>query len=133
MTSLTTISGPFILKQYSLDRQGTVDWQVFGPNHCGTVNHLHGGSIRVRYDVSLKCENQLDSQGFLIDNMFVDNLMRELAAVPTDLSCELLVDHIATHLFAAIEKVHGTLLIRSCRISLSPDPFEATITGEYSH
>lgn len=118
-------------KGYIMERQGLVSWAVFGPSHCGTQNHLHGGYIPIRWRIRLYCENSLDANGFLIDNMALLHFMEYTASQATDLSCELLMDKTAQTLQAYIERTEPTLRLRGIRITFSPEPFEAAMTQLY--
>lgn len=120
------------LEEFCLEREGHVGWSVFGPNHCGTVNHLHGGIIPIKWWSQLVCSGEsLDSQGFLIDNMTVERHMKELAAVPSDLSCERLVNFCIESLVDRINREEPTCVIRSIAMWLSPEPYVTKMRSTY--
>lgn len=119
------------LTRYILEKQGNVMQAVFGPNHCGTENHLHGGLIRMRYHIRLFCNARLDSHGFLVDNMTISDFMDAFAGVPTDLSCERLILEIARQMEDRARSEDPGLQLRGMSVSVSPEPFNATISGEF--
>lgn len=119
------------LTRYILEKQGNVMQKVFGPNHCGTQNHLHGGEIPLRYHIRLFCNARLDSHGFLVDNMTISDFMEAFAGVPTELSCERLTMEIARQMEARAMAEDPGLQLRGMSVSVSPEPFNATISGEF--
>lgn len=119
------------LKNYVMDRHGEVRWKVHGPNHCGTVNHLHGGHIPIRWHIRLCCENSLDSQGFLVDNMALKHFIDGEAAVSTDMSCEQLLTNMAHKLQVYLATNEPSLRIDSFSISFCPEPYEAEMIQNY--
>lgn len=120
------------IDEFCLERTGHVTWSVFGPNHCGTVNHLHGGTIPIKWWAQLTCSgDSLDGQGFLIDNMEVERHMLDLARTPTDLSCERLVRFAIEKLVDRINYTEPSCVIRHISMSISPEPYVAVIRATY--
>lgn len=110
-----------VAKEFSITRSGTLQFNVWGPNHCGPVNYLHGGTCKVKYRVELTALTALDEKGFLIDNMFLSSFMEEAARQGTDLSCELLLESLATRLQSTMQDAEPSLEVTQLVLSLSPD------------
>lgn len=112
------------LSEFCMERRGYVEWPVFGSNHCGTVQHLKGGSIPIKWWVQMICSSDsLDEQGFLVDNMAAEHLMAELAATPSALSCEKLVCFCLDRLVERINLTEPKCRILELSMSLSPGPY----------
>ena len=112
------------LLKFCMERTGHVVWPVFGENHCGTVQHLRGGSIPIKWWVQLTCAPQsLDEHGFLVDNMAAEHLMSELAKTATDLSCERLVCFCVERFVERINRTEPGCRIIELSMSLSPEPY----------
>lgn len=76
--------------------RGTVSLNVKGPYHCGPDNTSPKiFNIEVRIEWPKGC---LDSNGFLLDNLFFDEYFK--GHNETELSCELLADKCAWDLAA---------------------------------
>lgn len=119
------------LRTFTIKREGQVEWRVSGNNHCGPVAELRDGVMPVRYAAVVTCEPTLDSRGFLFDQAALDLYMRRLATRETTLSCEALVNHAAELLLAKIDRDVPTCRVVGLSLTLSPAPFQASITAEY--
>lgn len=109
------------MKRFEIVRGGFLNFKVWGPNHCGMENYLEGGHISMKYRVCLAATGSLDEKGFLIDNMFISNWMRQAAVQGSDLSCELLLEALSQDLRAAMHKAEPSLQILAFSIELSPN------------
>lgn len=100
---------------------------------------MSGGYIKTRYKVNLVATGSLDEKGFLIDNTFISEFMKREAAAGTTLSCELLLEDLASKLYDEMCDAEPSLQIIDFCMSLSPyfgEGEEATMTyfydGQYS-
>lgn len=119
---------------FEVVRASRVKLRVWGPNHCGMENHIHGGCIDIRYKITLSATGALDEKGFLIDNMFIHEFMLRRADEGSDLSCELLLEDLARSLYKEMCDAEPSLEVAALSISLSPDfgpDDEATMTCFY--
>ena len=124
------------LRTFTIQRAGLSNFVVTGDHHCGAKSdlvRLTGGvkAIPVRWNVSVECEPQLDSRGFLFDQAMLSVFMERVAAEPTALSCELLAQHTAERLIARLEAL-PQCKIKSLRLEFSPSPYAASITVVFS-
>lgn len=109
------------MKKFEIIRGGFLRYKVWGPNHCGMENYLEGGKIAVKYKVRLLATGSLDEKGFLIDNMFISNWMKQAAFQGSDLSCELLLEALCQDLHTAMRVAEPSLHILAFSMELSPD------------
>ena len=71
-------------------------------------------------------DDYLDGRGFLFDQL--DCPQYFTALVSTDLSCELLTSKACTDLYQTASKENPHLHITYMSVTLSPEPFEVSIT-----
>lgn len=119
------------LSTLELSRKGRAVWSVTGPNHCGPRTMIHHGHLLVDWGMTMVCEPTLDEHGFLYDQARIQDFIDELGAHVTKLSCERLVDFVATKTLAKIRTEAPTCDIRSFTFWLSPEPFLAVMTATY--
>lgn len=119
------------LAAFTIKREGQVEWRVAGENHCGPKAELRDGIMPVRYAAAVTCAPTLDERGFLFDQAAVDMWMRRIAARETRLSCEELVRSVAEQLLAKIARDVPTCRVVGLTLTLSPSPFQASITVTY--
>lgn len=122
----------------TIRRTGQIDWYVKpGSRHCGPASGInldanHNSYVRVRYVLHMKCTTQLDERGFLVDQMAVHRYIKAWSRTPRDLSCErgamALAEAIWTKTQASAPHCKPLLIT----LELSPEPFQAAITVEYS-
>jgi hypothetical protein len=119
------------LATFTIRREGQVEWRVTGDTHCGPKAEVRDGIMPVRYVAAVTCAPSLDERGFLFDQAAVDMWMRRIAARETALSCEALVRSVAEQLLAKIARDVPTCRVVGLTLSLSPSPYQASITVTY--
>lgn len=107
-----------------MNRSGEFRILVGGDSHCGIKKDL-----LVRYAVRAECETRLDHRGFLFDQISVDNFFKSIRT--TQLSCEKLSMFCSDSLMEEIHKENPKCRIRSMSLTLSPEPFLASMTHEW--
>jgi len=107
----------------TLDRQG--DFKIFttGDSHCGTLTN---DFLPIKYRVTCICENILDKRGFLFEQVGVDSFFKGMKR--THLSCERLTISCCKKLVSLIRKDNPVCRIRSIELTLSPWPYQASMT-----
>lgn len=73
------------LSTMTIERSGSVLWNVGGNTHCGPKEMLTKAGMPVKYTVQVTCKPHLDSRGFLFDQAMVDKWMRVVASQYTEL------------------------------------------------
>lgn len=85
----------------------------------------------MKYNFFCKCDiSALDERGFLFDQTRVDAYFQSMG--PTKLSCELLAVVFARGLFKQIMSENPTCKPLEMSLELSPEPFMASITIDWS-
>jgi hypothetical protein len=105
----------------TIERAGQFRIATFGPNHCGTLPYL-----TVKYRMVCQCAAKLDARGFLFDQVEVDRFFQRIER--TDKSCEKLTMDSLTNLIAMIRKENPDCVINRMALTLSPEPFAASMT-----
>lgn len=106
-----------------MNRQGEFEIFTTGDSHCGTMTDQY---LPVKYHMVCECENVLDERGFLFEQVNVDRFFQNLKS--TKLSCELLTIDCCKKLVALIRKDNPVCKVRSIKLTLSPSPFQASMT-----
>jgi hypothetical protein len=120
------------LRTLTIKRSGQVNWKVIGDHHCGPKSKLRpDGTVPVRYTVEITCAPQLDQRGFLLDQAMLDAWVQRQATIETALSCEALVVALADALLAKVQRDTPHCDVRGLIVTLSPAPFQASITAAY--
>ena len=119
------------LASLSITRSGDVQWHVTGDHHCGPKAMLREGRMPVRYSMTVMCAPALDDRGFLFDQAMVDLWVRRLAEIPTALSCEALVIHVARKFMTKVERDVPACRLLGVRMTLSPAPYQAGVTARF--
>lgn len=114
---------PKFNKILTMNRQG--EFQVFttGDSHCGTLTNQY---LPIKYHMICECENILDTRGFLFEQVGVDQFFKRMKR--TTLSCEKLTISCCKKLVTLIRKDNPVCRIRSIKLTLSPHPFQASMT-----
>ena len=111
-------------KLLTMDRQGDFRIRAVGPNHCGVVNDL-----QIKYQMVCICDDILDSRGFLFDQINIDNFFQGIKR--SSLSCERLTISCAQKLRRLIREENPSCRVRRIKLTLSPQPFLASMTYEW--
>jgi hypothetical protein len=106
-----------------MNRQGDFTILTTGDSHCGTLTNQY---LPVRYTMVCECENVLDKRGFLFEQVNVDKFFKNMTR--TTLSCEKLTISCCKRLVTLIKKDNPSCRIRSIKLTLSPHPFQASMT-----
>jgi len=114
---------PKFQKLLTMNRSG--EFQVFttGDSHCGTLTNQ---MLAVKYHMVCECENILDPRGFLFEQVNVDKFFKNMKR--TTLSCEKLTISCAKRLVKLIKADNPVCQIRSIQLTLSPFPYQASMT-----
>lgn len=104
----------------TMNREGSFVIKTYGPNHCGV-----GSKIAIRYSLVCECRPTLDHRGFLFDQLNVDRYFKEIKR--TSLSCERLVMRCTHDLIAQIRAENKGCQIDRMQLTLSPEPFAASM------
>jgi hypothetical protein len=102
-------------------RSGEFEIATYGDNHCGTSDHF-----KVKYHLTCDCSARLDSRGFLFDQLNIQQYFESIKR--TQLSCERLTVVCLTQLLEHILTENPTCEIRKMELTLSPEPFLASMT-----
>ncbi len=114
------------MKSYKLNRTGEFTIRTHGPNHCGTTDVL-----TIRFRLTVRCTaTSVDSRGFLFDQTRINDWFQ--AQRSTELSCERYAEHCARMLFKLIRAENPGLTPTMMDLALSPAPYAAEITFEWS-
>lgn len=113
-------------KQLRLVRGGEFGIQTYGDNHCGTTD-----AFKIRYHLTCECGNKLDNRGFLFDQINIQNFFESIGR--TQLSCELLTIKCLEQLLGHILAENPTCQIYKMELTLSPEPFAASLTHSWSN
>jgi hypothetical protein len=108
----------------TMNRGGEFKIWASGENHCGVVNDLN-----IKYTMICECDTRLDGRGFLFDQINVDNFFKGIGE--STLSCEMLCIDCADQLMALIKKENPGCVVRRMALTLSPQPFLASMTYEW--
>jgi hypothetical protein len=114
---------PKMQKLLTMNRQGEFEIYTYGDSHCGTLTNQF---LPVKYHMVCECENILDPRGFLFEQVSVDQFFKGLKK--TRLSCEKLTISCCKKLVALIKKDNPICRVRSIQLTLSPAPFQASMT-----
>lgn len=106
----------------TMNRKGSFDLYVYGPNHCGVGT----GTIAVQYHARIVCDAKVDNRGFLFDQVMVASFFNGIKQ--SSLSCEKLVMHCAAGLAKRIVEENPSVVVRSIELTLSPAPHAADMT-----
>ena len=99
---------------------------VEGTPHCGVSHTL----LDVRYTVVVVCSMEsLDHRGFLFDQTNIDKYFQSLKTV--SVSCEQFCIQAAEGLWSRITRENGTCQILSLSVTLSPAPYQASMTFDW--
>lgn len=110
------------VQEWELTRVGQFTVRTFGRFHCGTKDVL-----KVNYNLKVVCgEGSLDERGFLFDQTKVQALVDTITA--TSESCEMFCRTIAKAVYKQILTENSACDITLFELSLSPEPFQASIT-----
>jgi hypothetical protein len=105
----------------TMNREGLFSIRATGPNHCGTQELLG-----LRYSVKVECAATVDARGFLFDQINIDSFFQKIKA--TQLSCEQFAIDCSRKLWKTIMKENPDCIIRRLEVTLSPEPFAASMT-----
>lgn len=108
----------------TMNREGQFAILATGPNHCGVDENLV-----IKYHMICECTSKLDGRGFLFDQVNVDNYFQTLKS--STLSCEQLTIKCARKLLKLIKEENPICSIRKMRLTLSPQPFKASMTFDW--
>jgi hypothetical protein len=114
---------PKKIQTLTLNRQGEFSLKTTGNRHCGTFTNER---LWIKYHLICECENILDRRGFLFEQVNVDNFFQRLER--TTLSCENLTIACCRKLKTLIRKDNPVCKIRSMKLTLSPYPYQASMT-----
>lgn len=110
----------------TMNRNGEFRIYAYGPNHCGVAN-----DIKVTYHMVCECDTRLDKRGFLFDQVCIDNYFQGIKR--TKLSCERLAIRSLKDLRLQIVRENPLCVIRSLQLTLSPEPFKASMTHTWQN
>ena len=116
---------PKLTERLVMNRSGEFAIHVSGDSHCGVKKDL-----TVRYSVRAECLPSLDKRGFLFDQLTVDNFFKSIGE--TILSCEELSMYCCEALMDLIHKENNKCEIKNMSLTLSPEPYAASMTYEWS-
>jgi hypothetical protein len=108
----------------TMNRNGDFQVRATGDRHCGVLEDLN-----VKYAMICECDAKLDERGFLFDQINVDNFFKSIRR--TELSCEDLCMDCVRKLLVLIKEENPKCVIRKMSLTLSPQPFAASMTFEY--
>ncbi len=108
-------------KSLKMVRSGEFDIHTYGDNHCGTSDEF-----KVRYHLTCECSPLLDHRGFLFDQINIQQYFESIKR--TQLSCERLTVVCLNQLLEHILTENPTCQIRKMELTLSPEPFLASMT-----
>ena len=114
---------PKMQKLLTMNRQGEFQIYTYGDSHCGTLTNQF---LPVKYHMVCECENILDPRGFLFEQVGVDQFFKGLKK--TRLSCEKLTIACCKKLVTLIKEDNPICKVRSIKLTLSPHPFQASMT-----
>lgn len=112
------------MKTLTLRREGKFWMTASGPNHCGS--YPDGQELQIDYLLLVECQASLDQRGFLFDQLSVKEYFESINR--STLSCEKLVMRCARDLVKMILKENPDCKLNSVHLTLSPDPFEASMS-----
>lgn len=114
------------MKTYKLNRTGEFTVKTYGPHHCGTTD-----TLTIRYRLTVRCAaTSVDARGFLFDQTRVNDWFQ--AQVRTDQSCERYAEYCARMLYRLIRAENPGLTPVMMELALSPAPYGAEITFEWT-
>jgi hypothetical protein len=108
-------------KGLEMVRSGEFNISTYGDNHCGTADHF-----KVRYHLKCSCTSRLDKRGFLFDQLNIQSYFESIKR--TQLSCERLTVVCLEQLLEHILSENPTCEIHKMELTLSPEPFLASMT-----
>jgi hypothetical protein len=108
-------------KSLKMVRSGEFDIHTYGDNHCGTAEEF-----KIRYHLICECSPVLDNRGFLFDQLNIQSYFESIKR--TQLSCERLTVVCLEQLLEHILTENPTCEIRRMELTLSPEPFLASLS-----
>lgn len=109
---------------FTMIRRGSFIHRAAGPHHCGTKRRF-----TINYKVEVRCDGEsLDERGFLFDQLNVARLFLRMGEEYSELSCEEMARALTKALVSQCETENPQVLIHYASVTLSPEPFEASIT-----
>jgi hypothetical protein len=109
----------------TMRRENTFTFKTVGANHCGTSD-----TMTVKYTFTCTCTaDSIDERGFLFDQLVIDQFFQGITK--TEKSCEKLSIWSARELFKIILKQNGKCRIKTMELTLSPAPYQASMTFKY--
>lgn len=110
----------------TITRRGSFTVETIGPNHCGTSK-----SLDLRYEFTARCGvDNLDSRGFLFDQTRIQYYFDRQERVSE--SCEQFAVATARELFRQIRNENPKCVPEYLKLTLSPSPYMAELTFEWS-
>lgn len=107
---------------FEMSRAGEFAIDTKGNFHCGTESHQP-----MKYSLVVKCSGgSLDSRGFLFDQVGVQKYFDAKKSV--SISCERWAEESTAALFTAIRRENPGAEVESMALTLSPHPYQASIT-----
>lgn len=113
-----------VKRTMTIVRHGNFRVRPMGDKHCGV--NLGNAVINGNYWVRIRCTPRLDDRGFLFEQRVVDEVFQTLDA--TAMSCELLAYVCCRKVIERVTEDNRNLAIRSVEVSISAEPFGATLT-----
>jgi hypothetical protein len=113
------------IEKLTMNRTGDFVLAVFGNSHCGVQKNL-----KMRYAVRCECSAKLDARGFLFDQINVDNFFQKIET--TGMSCEELAIYCTAALMDDIKRENPLCEIRKMSLTLSLEPYLASMTHEWA-
>lgn len=120
----------------SITREGQIAITTVGDSHCGTrpewVSRDSEYVVTVKYKCVVECRPITDARGFLFDQVHIDNWLKGYADnYVIEQSCEELSNTLAELVIKRIGKESPLCKILSLSLTLSPDPYVASVTATY--
>lgn len=110
-----------------LTRQGDFAFRTVGDKHCGMASA--GDTQHCRYIVRVKCTPLLDADGYLFEQLKVQEFFDKIKSVRS--TCELLVKRIAGELLDMIVRENGRIEVKWVEVTLSAEPYAALMRFRY--
>lgn len=108
-------------RRLTLHRYGRFKVNVIGDRHCGPENGR--GVMPCDYDVRIECgADELDEDGFLIEQLQIHSYFIDLEERLTKLSCELMAVQTAVDLHDLVMDQNPNCEVHSIQVNLSPQP-----------
>ncbi len=111
----------------TLTRAGEFSFRTVGDKHCGPAR---SGTIQVcRYVVRVKCRPELDADGYLFEQLLVQEYFSRIKSVKS--TCELLAMRAASELEDVINEANPGIELIWIEVTLAADPYAASMTFRY--